>query len=167
MIFCNVLSHQSIMVLNDVKLLTPLITDFNMTNCYFTPSELKGLDMCGQFQALINAEKLVNTRVAIQNLGKLTLAGRQQMHGEGAISNSEGGLAERANSGDINFTPAELAQLANAANRVADYQIQMHNQKLQVMRQNPETKSLAPYYEVNPMTPVSTENADPLGIRKQ
>ena len=98
------------------------------------------------------------------------MAGRQTMHGEGAISQSEGNLAERAMSGDINFTPTELAQLANSSKRVADYQIQMHNQKLQIMGQNPETKSLAPYFQVNPMTPATplgTENADPLGIRKQ
>ena len=110
-----------------------------------------------------DAEKLANTRTMVQNLAKLTLAGRQQMHGEGAITNSESGIAERAMSGNIDLTPGEIAQLANAAKRSAQYQVQSHKQKLQVMQQNPETKGLAPYFEVNPM---ASENNDPLGIRK-
>jgi len=101
-----------------------------------------------------DAEKLANTRTMVQNLAKLTLAGRQQMHGEGAITNSESGIAERAMSGNIDLTPGEIAQLANAAKRSAQYQVQSHKQKLQVMQQNPETKGLAPYFEVNPMAPV-------------
>lgn len=101
------------------------------------------------------AEKLANTRVMVQNLAKLTLAGRQQMHGEGAISNSESGIAERAMSGNIDLTAGEIAQLANAAKRSAAYQVQSHNQRLKVMESNPETRGLAPYYQVNGMTPIA------------
>jgi hypothetical protein len=101
-----------------------------------------------------DAEKIANTRVLVQNLAKLTLAGRQQMHGEGAISNSESNIAEKAMSGNIDLTPAEIKQLADAAKRSANYQVAQHQQKLNVMRQNPETRSLAPYFEVNPMNTV-------------
>jgi len=110
-----------------------------------------------------DVEKLANTQTMVQNLAKLTLAGRQQMHGEGAISNSESNIAEKAMSGNAELSPTEIAQLANAAKRSAQYQVQSHKQKLQVMQQNPETKGLAPYFEVNPM---ASENNDPLGIRK-
>ena len=60
-------------------------------------------------------------------------------------------IAERAMSGDINMTPAELAMLANAAKRVGQYQIQQHTQRLDVMKQDPELKGLAPFYSVSPM----------------
>ena len=96
-------------------------------------------------------QKLANTQQAVQGLAGLVLAGRQQMSGEGAISNSESTIAERAMSGDINMTPAELAMLANAAKRVGQYQIQQHTQRLDVMKQDPELKGLAPFYSVSPM----------------
>ena len=60
-------------------------------------------------------QKINNTRAAIQGLAEITLQGRQEMHGQGAITESEGKLAERAKSGDISLTPGELKQLANAA----------------------------------------------------
>ena len=96
-------------------------------------------------------QKLANTQQAVQGLAGLVLAGRQQMRGEGAISASESTIAERAMSGDINMTPAELAMLANAAKRVGQYQIQMHNQRLEAMKADPELKGLVPFYSVSPM----------------
>lgn len=96
-------------------------------------------------------QKLANTQQAVQGLAGLVLAGRQQMRGEGAISASESTIAERAMSGDINMTPAELAMLANAAKRVGQYQIQTHNQRLEAMKADPELKGLVPFYSVSPM----------------
>lgn len=101
-----------------------------------------------------DTEKLVNTRTMIQNLAKLTLAGRQQMHGEGAITNSESNIAERAMSGNENLSLAEISQLANAAKRSAAYQNQLHNQRLAAMSSNPDTKALVPYYQVSPMNQI-------------
>jgi hypothetical protein len=99
-----------------------------------------------------DAEKLANTQDMVQNLAKLTLAGRQQMHGEGAISNSESNIAERAMSGNAELSIPEIQQLANAAKRSAAYQVAQHNQKLQVMQSNPETRGLAPYFQVTPLS---------------
>ena len=65
------------------------------------------------------ADKIANSRQAVQGLAQLTLQGRKQMRGEGAITESEGKLAERAMSGDLNFTAAEIRQLAEAAKRSA------------------------------------------------
>jgi len=105
-------------------------------------------------------QKLANTQQAVQGLAGLVLAGRQQMRGEGAISNSESSIAERAMGGDINMTPAELAMLASAAKRVGQYQIQQHNERLEVMKNDPELKGLAPFYTVSPMA-VPTPSAAP------
>lgn len=104
-------------------------------------------------------QKLANTTQAIQGLAGLVLAGRRQMRGEGAITGSESQLAERAMSGEINFTPVELVSLANAAKRVGQYQIQTHNQRLDAMKADPELKGLVPFYSVSPMSAPATPAA--------
>jgi hypothetical protein len=97
-------------------------------------------------------QKIGNTRQAMQGLAELTLQGRQQMRGQGAITESESKLAERAISGDISFTPTEIKQLANAAKRSADYTYSNYQTKLQNMSRSPDTAGLVPYYEVPKMT---------------
>lgn len=96
--------------------------------------------------------KIGNTRQAMQGLAELTLQGRQQMRGQGAITESESKLAERAISGDINFTPGEIKQLAAAAKRSSAYTYDTYQSKLQSMAKNPDTAGLVPYYEVPRMT---------------
>ena len=96
-------------------------------------------------------DKINNTRAAIQGLAEITLQGRQEMRGQGAITESEGKLAERAKSGDISLTPGELKQLAGAAKRAGEYTYNQHQGQLQAMAQNPETKQLIPYYNVGMM----------------
>jgi hypothetical protein len=94
------------------------------------------------------AEKIGNSRQAIQGLAQLTLQGRKQMRGEGAITESEGALAQRAMSGDINFTKGEIRQLAEAAKRSAKFQYDMHQNIINTMRTDPSTKGLIPYFDV-------------------
>ena len=97
--------------------------------------------------------KIGNTRQAMQGLAELTLQGRQQMRGQGAITESESKLAERAISGDITFTPTEIKQLANAAKRASEYTYSNYETKLGEMAKNPDTAGLVPYYKVSRMTP--------------
>lgn len=95
-----------------------------------------------------DAEKISNTRSAIRGLAELTLQGRQQMKGQGAITESEGALAARAMSGDIeDLTAAEVKQLAKASERAARYNYQEHQRKLQVMQSNPALSGIAPFYQ--------------------
>ena len=98
--------------------------------------------------------KIGNTRQAMQGLAELTLQGRQQMRGQGAITESESKLAERAISGDITFTPTEIKQLAAAAKRSSDYTYNNYQTKLGEMAKNPDTAGLVPYYQVPRMTPM-------------
>ena len=92
--------------------------------------------------------KIGNTRQAMQGLAELTLQGRQQMRGQGAITESESKLAERAISGDITFTPGEIKQLAAAAKRASEHTYSTYQSKLQNMAKNPDTAGLVPYYQV-------------------
>ena len=96
-------------------------------------------------------QKINNTRAVIQGLAEITLQGRQEMHGQGAITESEGKLAERAKSGDVSLTPGELKQLANAAKRAGEFTYNNYQSKLQVMSKDPSTAQMAPYFAVNQM----------------
>jgi hypothetical protein len=95
-------------------------------------------------------EIVANTRTAIQGLAQLTLQGRKQMRGEGAITESEGALAQRAMSGDINLTAGELRILANAAKRSAKFTYDQHQSMMGALAK--DSPNSVPYYqlEVNP-----------------
>ncbi|MBF8177654.1 hypothetical protein [Herminiimonas contaminans] len=93
-------------------------------------------------------EKIANTRSAIRGMAELTLQGRQQMKGQGAITESEGALAEKAMSGNIDdLTGAEIKQLAKASERSARFNYGEHQRKLKVMESNPSLQGIAPFYQ--------------------
>lgn len=95
-------------------------------------------------------ETIANTRQAIRGMSELTLQGRKSMRGEGAITESEGKLAERAFSGDIDsLTPAEIKQIANATSRVAKFSLGEYNRKLKTLEKDPAMAQIVPFYEVN------------------
>ena len=105
-------------------------------------------------------EKIANTRQAIRGFAELTLQGRKSMRGEGAITESEGKLAERAFSGDIDsLTPQEIKQIANASKRVAEYSIGEYNRKLDTLGKNPEMKDIVDFYKVTPIAPMARPGA--------
>ena len=103
-------------------------------------------------------EVIANTRQAIRGLAEMTLQGRKSMRGEGSITESEGALAQRAFSGDVaDLTAAELKMLANASKRAANFALSQHNKKLDVLRKNPATADLVPFYEVNMLPPAAAD----------
>jgi hypothetical protein len=83
-------------------------------------------------------------------LAQLTLQGRKQMRGEGAITESEGALAQRAMSGDVSLTAGELRILANAAKRSAKFTYDQHQSMMSALAK--DSPNSVPYYqlEVNP-----------------
>jgi hypothetical protein len=110
------------------------------------------------------AETIANTRQAIRGFAELTLQGRKSMRGEGAITESEGKLAERAFSGDIDsLTPAEIKQIANASKRAAEFTLTEYNRKLKTLEKDPATAQLIPFYEVNrmPAAPTAIKRFNP------
>jgi len=108
-------------------------------------------------------EQLKNTRDVIRGLAEMTLQGRSQMKGQGAITESEGLLAERANSGKIeDLTIPEIKQLALASERAARFAYAEHERKYQEMLKNPATSSLATYYQGPAMPPaITTPSEEP------
>ena len=102
-------------------------------------------------------EQLANTRQVIRGLAEMTLQGRSQMKGQGAITESEGLLAEKANSGRIeDLTVPEIKQLALASERAARFAHAEHERKYLEMANNPTTSSLATYYKGPAMPPPIT-----------
>lgn len=108
-----------------------------------------------------SAEQIANTRQVIRGMAEMTLQGRKQMSGQGAITESESKLAEKATSGDINdLTPAELAIIANASKRAAEHTLQSHNRKVERARSSPGTAGIADYFDT---TPIKPQAAPPAG----
>lgn len=116
-----------------------------------------------------DTEKLANTRQAIRGLAELTLQGRQQMKGQGAITESEGRLAEKAMSGDISdLTAGELKQLAQASERAARFNHAQHERKMAGVRGRREFDGVSTFYEAPPMPAEYLGGGggnDPLGLR--
>ena len=101
-------------------------------------------------------EKAVKSREIIQGLAQLTLAGRKGMKGQGAMDKMEGELANQVMSGKIDFTPTELAMLANGAKKSAKNQYKQHENMMESLRQD-EPRS-ARYFEV----PVNPDIFEPI-----
>ena len=103
-------------------------------------------------------EKLANTGTTIKSLASLALQGAQLMSGQGAITQGERQLASDAMSGKIDFTPAELRQLANAAKRSGEFIYSNYESQLKSMSQDPDFKKVMPYYQVPRMPQQANPN---------
>jgi hypothetical protein len=99
-----------------------------------------------------DAEVIARSRDVIRGLSEMTLQGRKQMTGQGAITESEGKLAEKAMSGDIaDLTPAEIKQLARASARAAKFTYDAHQQNIGNLQQDPATAGLSKFYKTMPL----------------
>lgn len=99
-----------------------------------------------------DAEVIARSRDVIRGLSEMTLQGRKQMTGQGAITESEGKLAEKAMSGDIaDLTPAEIKQLARASARAAKFMYDAHQQNIGNLQQDPATAGLSKFYKTMPL----------------
>lgn len=108
-----------------------------------------------------SAETVARSRDVIRGLAEMTLQGRKQMSGQGAITESESKLAERATSGDItDLTPAEIKQLARASARAAKFVYGQHQQNLGNLSADPNTAGLAKFYKPMPFAEVPGVAAD-------
>lgn len=92
-------------------------------------------------------EKLVATRSAIQGLASLTLESRAELKGQGQITDTETKLLERARSAEIGeLTIAELQQVVNVAQRLANRMWSSHQNLLGTMETDPAAADTIRYY---------------------
>jgi hypothetical protein len=112
---------------------------------------LKGLQI-GQALGINGAdstEVLQNTRGLVQGLAQSALSARSQLKGQGQISDFEGKLLERASAGNIDdMTAGEIRVIAMVNKRLAEKQVQMHNQLIDKTKQNPATAPIANFFEL-------------------
>jgi hypothetical protein len=92
-------------------------------------------------------EKLVNTRTAVQGLATLTLESRAELKGQGQVTENEQKLLERARSGNIeDMTVAELQQVVNVSQRLANRLWSNHQTLLKRMETDPAAADSLRYY---------------------
>ncbi len=97
-------------------------------------------------------EILLNTRRVIRGLSEMTLQGRKEMSGQGAITDRESALAEKATSGDISdLTAGEIRELAAASIRASQYQIEKHRSRVKNAGALPGMQNITPFFEVPEM----------------
>jgi len=114
-------------------------------------------------------ELLDRTAVAMQGLAKFELSAAAAMRGQGAITENERMLIQRAAGGRLDqFTAPEVQSLLTAMEKTANYRIASHNRQLDVLRRSgsPEVRDLVPFYELGPMNVVPVPTAPTGGVRK-
>ncbi len=94
-------------------------------------------------------ETIANTRSAIQGLAQSTLAARSALKGQGAVSDFEGRLLDRAASGNVeDLTADEIKQIATVNKRLAEKQIANHRQLLGKLKGRDSTAPLADLFDI-------------------
>ena len=112
-------------------------------------------------------EQLERTAVAMQGLAKFELSAAAAMRGQGAITENERMLIQRAAAGRLDqFTAPEVQALLTAMEKTANYRIASHGRQLDVLRKNasPEVRDLLPLYELGPLNVMPTQTGR--GVRK-
>ena len=114
-----------------------------------------------------NEEVLRNTRSAIQAMAKLQIDSSHAAQGQGAISDYERKLFERAAAGN-NLTVPEISELMGAMRKTAQYTIGVSAQNVEKIRKLPKGgEVVAPFFELpgagTPAPPRS--QAPPGGIK--
>lgn len=114
-------------------------------------------------------ELLDRTAVAMQGLAKFELSAAAAMRGQGAITENERVLIQRAAGGRLDqFTAPEVQSLLTAMEKTANYRIASHNRQLDVLRKSgsPEVRDLVPFYELGPMNVAPVPTAPTGGVRR-
>ena len=106
-----------------------------------------------------DAEKLANTRLAMQAMAKAELDAAQSMKGQGAMSDAERALVKRAAGGDISMSAPELKALAAGLEKNARARIGQHQQNVERLRSIPQAAGLIPFYEIQ--SPAEMQDAAP------
>lgn len=94
-------------------------------------------------------EKLNATRLVIQGLAKLSLAGRQSLKGQGTITDYETKLLANATSGDIDdLSTGEIRLIANGAIKNGQYIYSQGQKASSALRKMPEFGSIGAAFEL-------------------
>lgn len=116
-------------------------------------------------------ERLVNTRNVIRGLAQFTVSARKALKGQGQVSDYEGKLLTRAESGEINdFTIPELKDFLKVTDRLARKAHSEHKRIVGVMGASKDeaVRGLVPYFDIPdlPAAPKEGPSAPAAKVRK-
>lgn len=94
------------------------------------------------------AERLQNTTQVVKSLASANLDGAKALQGQGAVTDFERKLVERAASGDLNMTPQELMSVARVMDMSARSKIRVAQNYSRTLQGNPQAASIAPFLNV-------------------
>ena len=112
--------------------------------------------------------KLAQTRTVLQSSARLVLANRKALEGQGAVSNYESEIAQKAETDGIDSLSApELGVMLGLTEKMSNYDMARHQETLNRMKDIP---GLAPYlsaFQVNnpmapPKAPAKPKYSDPV-----
>lgn len=99
--------------------------------------------------------EILETRKAVRALAESTVNARKALQGQGQITEQEGMVAAKAESGDIDsMTAGELKILVNLNKRAAKLRAQEHQSMLAEAEKEPSTKKLTGFYRVGGIDPI-------------
>ena len=100
-------------------------------------------------QGKTDEERLLNTRTAIQGLAQLAINNSASMKGQGAVSDFERKLLEKANSGEItDLTPPEMGKLLDIFDKSARTVIERNNKFANEFAADPKFEGMVRHYKV-------------------
>lgn len=105
------------------------------------------------------AERLVNTRNTIRGLAQFTVGARKSLKGQGQVSDYEGKLLTRAESGEIDdFTVPELKDFLKVTEKLARQAHKEHKRIIGVMSNSKDesVRGLVDYFDVPDMPEAQT-----------
>jgi hypothetical protein len=106
-------------------------------------------------------ERLVNTRNVIRGLAQFTITARKALKGQGQVSDYEGKLLTKAESGDIeDFTAPELKDFIATTKRIAKQAHKEHKRIVGVMAKDPNIAQLVPYYDIPDLPGIDPKAAE-------
>lgn len=94
------------------------------------------------------AERLQNTTQVVKSLAAANLDGAKALQGQGAVTDFERRLVERAASGDLNMAPQELMSVARVMDMAARSRIRTAQNYSRTLQGNPQAASIAPFLNV-------------------
>lgn len=94
------------------------------------------------------AERLQNTTQVVKSLAAANLDGAKALQGQGAVTDFERKLVERAASGDLNMAPQELMSVARVMDMAARSRIRTAQNYSRTLQGNPQAASIAPFLNV-------------------
>jgi hypothetical protein len=112
-------------------------------------------------------QKLANTAKVMQGLAKFELNAAAAMRGQGAITENERMLIQRAAAGRLDqFTVPEVNELLGALEKTSNYRLQQHDERLSTIKSSARSPEVSGLVDLFKVTPLSTQLPSGASVRR-